>query len=122
MDWLNKVRDQVAQSVEFSSIGGMVWRLDSEGRCLMLAPGVQEISGGPDDGAEVYPFYTLDVSAFVEIFDEPPEMHWDNMRNEFSMEGKIGGEFAWIVFCREPFDGDKPREIIDPDGGIRDRN
>ena len=121
MDWLNKVRDQLEQSVEFSSIGGMVWRLDSERRCLILSPGIQEISGGPDDGAEVFPFYTLQVSAFAELFDEPPEIQWDNRHNELSIEGKIGGDDACLVFCREPFDGDKPRAIIDPDGGIRDK-
>jgi len=37
------------------------------------------------------------------------------------MEGEIEGKEAWIIFREEPFDDDEPQDVVEPDGGIRDK-
>jgi len=122
MTWVQKALEQLDLSVEWRSLGKMAWRYVEEDSCLTLAPALLEMVGGADDGEAVYPFYTLEVSSFVEIFDGPPTTHWDGMANELSMESKIDGDDAWIIFKREPFDDDEPQDVVDPDGGIREKN
>ena len=67
----------------------------------------------------MYPFYSLHISHLIEIFDEPPELRWDTMNNEFSVEGRIDGDDVWVTFSREPFDDEEPEDVLDPEGGIR---
>jgi hypothetical protein len=121
MEWVEKVLDQLDQSLEWQSLGKLSWRFDEEDNHLRLAPALMEMSGGADDGQEVYPFYSLDVSSLIEVFDKPPSMSWSTMTNEFSLEGPIGGNDSWITFCRDPFDDDEPQDMVDPDGGIRQK-
>lgn len=121
MTWMQKALDQLDHSLEWQSLGQMAWRYLDEDSCLTLAPALLEMLGGADDGQAVYPFYSLDVSSFVEIFDEPPSTVWNGMTNELSMEGKIDGDDAWIIFQREPFDDDEPQDVVEPDGGIREK-
>jgi len=119
MDWIEKALDKIGEAVEWQSMGTLSWRFNDIENWLLLAPGLVELVGGPDDGESVYPFYSLDVSHLVEVFDEPPAMRWDNMNNEFSVEGKIDGDEAWITFCKEPFDDEEPEDVLDPKGGMR---
>lgn len=121
MTWVQKAIDQLDRALEWSSLGKMSWRYDEEDSCLTLAPALLEVVGGADDGEAVYPFYSLDVSAFGEVFDEPPTTMWAGMSNELSMEGVIDGNDAWIVFRREPFDDDDAQDVVDPDGGVREK-
>lgn len=81
-----------------------------------------ELVGGADDGEPVYPFYGLQISHLVELFDEPPEVSWDAMHNELSVEGLIDGDQAWITFSREPFADAEPEDVLDPEGNLRKKN
>jgi hypothetical protein len=119
MRWVDKCLDKLNEALELWSPGTISWRFHEDENCLRLAPSLVELVGGADDGEPVYPFYSLDVSHLIEIFDELPEMLWETMSNEFSVEGKIAGDDAWIIFSREPFDDDEPQDVLDPKGGIR---
>jgi hypothetical protein len=119
MRWVEKVLDQLEQSLEWQSPGALSWRFHEDEHWLRLAPSVVELVGGADDGESVYPFFSLHLSYLIEIFDQLPEMIWNTMGNEFSLEGKINGEDAWITFSRDPFDDEEPQDVLDPNGGIR---
>jgi hypothetical protein len=119
MRWVEKVLDQLDQSLEWQSPGALSWRLHEDEHWLRLAPSVVELVGGADDGEAVYSFFSLNVSHLIEIFDQLPEMLWNIMSDEFSLEGKINGEDAWITFSRKPFDDEEPQDVLDPNGGIR---
>jgi hypothetical protein len=119
MRWMEKVLDRLEQALEWQSPAAISWRYDEEENWLRLAPSVVELVGGADDGESVYSFFTLNISHLIEIFDALPEMLWNTMRNEFSLEGKIEGDDAWITLSKEPFDDEEPQEVLDPKGGIR---
>jgi hypothetical protein len=119
MRWVERVLDQLDQSLEWQSPGALSWRFHEDEHWLRLAPSVVELVGGADDGESVYPFFSLHLSHLIEIFDRLPEMLWSTMGNEFSLEGKINGEDAWITFSRDPFDDEEPQDVLDPNGGIR---
>jgi hypothetical protein len=122
MRWVEKFLDQLDMSCEWQSMGTMAWRFLEDEGWLQIAPCPLEVVGGADDGDSVYPFYSLHVSHLIEIFDELPELRWDTMSNEFSVEGKIDGDHAWITFSSEPFEDEEPRDVLDPRGGIRPKN
>jgi hypothetical protein len=119
MRWLEKVLDRLDEALEWHSPGTISWRFHEDENWLRLAPSTVELVGGADDGESVYPFYSLHVSHLIEIFDEPPELRWDTMNNEFSVEGRIDGDDVWVTFSREPFDDEEPEDVLDPEGGIR---
>lgn len=119
MRWVEKVLDQLDQSLEWQSLGTLSWRFHESEHWLRIAPCSVELVGGANDGEAVYPFFFLHLSNLIAIFDELPEMFWDTMNNEFSLEGQIGGEDAWITFSRVPFDDEEPQDVLDPQGGIR---
>lgn len=119
MKWVETFLDRLDPALEWSSPGTLSWRFHKDENWLRLAPALVEIVGGADDGEPVYPFYSLHVSHLIEIFDDVPEMKWDTMNNEFSVEGQIHGDDAWITFSKEPFDDEEPEDVLDPDGGIR---
>jgi hypothetical protein len=112
--WVEKFFDQLDEGLEWYSPGSISWRFNAEENWLQLAPCLLELVGGAEDGASVYPFYSLNVSHLIEIFDELPEMLWNTMYDEFSMEGQIGGDDAWITFSRAPFDDEEPQDVFDP--------
>jgi hypothetical protein len=122
MRWPEKVLDRLEQSLEWQSPGALSWRFHEDENWLRLAPSVVELVGGADDGESVYPFFSLHLSHWIEIFDRRPEMIWNTMGNEFSLEGKINDEDAWVTFSREPFDDEEPQDVLDPNGGIRKKN
>jgi len=119
MRWIEKFLDQLETAIKWQSPGTMSWRFHEDENWLRLAPSLVELVGGADDGEAVYPFFSLHLSNLMEIFDELPEMSWDGMNNEFSVEGKIDGDDAWITISREPFDDEEPEDVFDPKGGIR---
>jgi hypothetical protein len=121
MRWVEKVLDQLDQSLEWQSPGALSWRFHEDENWLRLAPSVVELVGGADDGESVYSFFSLNISHLIEIFDQLPEMLWNTRSDEFSLEGKINGEDAWITLSREPFDDEEPQNVLDPKGGIREK-
>jgi len=122
MRWVEKFLEQLDDALELKSLGTISWRFHKDENWLRVAPSLVELVGGADDGEPVYPFYSLNVSHLIEVFNERPEMNWDTMSNEFSLEGKIDGDDAWIILSREPFDDEEPRDVFDPKGGIRKKN
>ncbi|HEX4131687.1 MAG TPA: hypothetical protein VHZ24_16745 [Pirellulales bacterium] len=86
---------------------------------LQIAPCPLEVVGGADDGESVYPFYSLHVANLIEVFDAVPQMLWTTIDGQFSLEGKIDGDDAWITFHQAPFEDEEPRDVLDPKGGIR---
>lgn len=119
MRWVEKFLDQLDQALEWQSPGTMSWRFLEAENWLRIAPCPIELVGGAEDGGAVYPFFFLHLSNLIERFDELPEMFWDTMNDEFSLEGKIDGDHAWITVSREPFDDEEPQDVLDPKGGIR---
>ena len=122
MRWVEKFLDQLDQALEWKSLGTISWRFHKDENWLRLAPSLVEMVGGADDGEPVYPFFFLHISPLIEVFDDLPEMAWDTMSNELSLEGKIDGEDAWINLSREPFEDEEPRDVFDRKGGIRKKN
>lgn len=122
MEWVDAFLDRLDEAVEWHSPGKLCCRYVPDEDRLLIAPAVLEMVGGADDGESVFPFFTLHVSHLIEVFDEFPEMMWNTMLNEFSIEGKIDGEEAWVTISREPFDDEEPENIVDPRGGIRKKN
>ena len=120
MRWVEKFLDRLEEALE--TLGTISWRFDEDENSLRVAPSMLEVVGGADDGETVYPFFSLNVSHMIEVFDEPPEMLWNTMNNEFWLEGMIEGDEAWIILSREPFHDEKPRDVLDPKGGIRKKN
>ena len=119
MRWLEKVLDRLDEALEWHSPGTISWRFHEDENWLRLAPSTVELVGGADDGEAVYPFYSLHISNLIEIFDEPPELRWDTMNNEFAVEGRIDGDDVWVTLSRHPFDDEEPEDVLDPKGGIR---
>ena len=87
--------------VELQSPGALDIR-SAEGE-LVIAPDVLELVGGEDDGDEVFPFFNVELSALMDEFDERPEVTWNTMHDELSVEGQIGGTAAYVSFRRNPF-------------------
>ena len=119
MEWVDKVFDKLVEAFEMQSPGNITTRFIEVENWLRVAPSPVEVVGGVDDGQSIYPFYSLQMSVLVELFDEPPEIFWDTMSNELSVEGQIDGEDAWITFSSEPFVDDEPEDVLDLNGGIR---
>jgi len=119
MRWVEKFLDQLDLSLEWQSLGTMAWRFSEEEGWLQIAPCPLEVVGGADDGESVYNFYSLQATHLIKIFDGVPEMLWTTMHGEFSVEGKIDGEDAWITLHEAPFEDEEPRDVLDPNGGIR---
>lgn len=119
MRWVEKFLDQLDVSLEWQSEGTLAWRFYEEEGWLQIAPCPLEVVGGADDGETVYPFYSLHVAELIEIFDAVPDMLWTTMNGEFSLEGKIDGDDAWITFYEAPFENEEAQDILDPKGGIR---
>jgi hypothetical protein len=119
MKWVDTFLARLDEAVEWKSPGKLSWRYVPDEDWLLVAPAALEMVGGSADGESVYPFFTLHVSHLIEVFDDVPEMMWDTMQNEFSVEGTIDGDEAWVTISREPFDDDEPEDIVDPLGGIR---
>lgn len=119
MKWVDTFLDRLDEAVEWQSPGKLACRYIPDEDWLLIAPAALEMVGGAVDGESVYPFFTLHVSHLIEVFDEIPEMMWNTMQNEFSVEGEIDGDEAWVTISREPFDDDEPEDIVDPLGGIR---
>jgi hypothetical protein len=118
MRWPEKVFDQLDKALEWQSPGTISWRFHEDENWLRLGPSVVEVVGGAEDGETVYPFFSLNISHLIEVFDELPALLWNTMSNEFSLEGKIDGEDVWITMSREPFDDEEPQDVLDPKGGI----
>jgi hypothetical protein len=112
--WVEKFLKQLDEALEWQSPGSISWRFQAEENWLRLAPCLLELVGGANNGESVYPFYSLNVSHLIEIFDDLLEMSWNTMYDEFSMEGQIDGEDAWITFSREPFDDEQAQDAFDP--------
>lgn len=119
MQWVDLFLEQLQGAIEGHAPGSISWRYNPEENELRVAPGLVELVGGAEDGETVFPTYGLDVSHVIQVFDEPPVVLWNTMDNELCMEGLIAGEEAWVIFSREPFDDDDPRDVLDPKGRFR---
>ena len=119
MQWVEKLLDQLDLALEWQSMGTAAGRFHEDEGWLQIAPCPLEVVGGADDGESVYPFYSLDVAHLIEVFDAVPEMLWATMGGEFSLEGKIGGDDAWVTFFDAPFEDEEVEDVLDPNGGIR---
>ena len=110
--WMEKLIDQLESNIELDSPGSLDIRYNEVECQILIAPDVVELVGGEHDGDEVYPFFTVHLSALCESFDETPEVMWLTMHNELWVEGKIGGEDAFIIFRRNPFDDVGPASQV----------
>lgn len=119
MQWVDLFLEQLQGAIEGHAPGSISWRFNSDENELRIAPGLVELVGGAQDGETVFPTYWLDISQVIEVFDAPPQVHWNTLDNEICIEGLIAGEEAWIIFARDPFDDDDPRDILDPKGRVR---
>jgi hypothetical protein len=117
--WVEKFLDRLDEALEWQSMGTLAWRFHPDDGWLQIAPCPFEVVGGADDGESVFPFFSLHVTHLIEIFDAMPEMQWNTMNGELSLEGKIGGSDAWVTLQQAPFEDEEPTDVIDPDGGTR---
>ena len=119
--WIHRALDRLEACLELQSLGGISWRLTDD-ELLIVAPVRIEVVGGRDDGSDVFPLFVFDVGAFVEIFDEPPDVRWaTGPMPSVSIEGKIDGEAAWIEVQAEPFEDEEPHFTLRPDGSLGKR-
>src|SRR5271170_7780333 len=107
MRWVEKFLEHLDQSLEWQSMGTLAWRFVEEESWLLIAPCPLEVVGGADDGESVYPFYSLHIANLIEVFVAVPQMLWTTIDGEFSLEGKIDGDDAWITFHHAPFEDEE---------------
>jgi hypothetical protein len=119
MRWVEKFLDKLDEALEWQSPGTISRRFNEVENWLQLAPSPVELFRGADDGDSVYHFYSVHISRLIEIFDELPEILWNMMNNEFSVEGRIDGDDAWITFSKNPFDDEESQDVLDLNGTIR---
>ena len=119
--WMEKLIDQVEAFVELDSPGSLDIRYNDVEYQLLIAPDVLELVGGKHDGDEVYPFFTVNLSVLFESFDETPEVMWHTMHDELWVDGRIGGEDAFIIFKRHPFDDVGPASHVFEGNMLREK-
>jgi len=90
--WTDKVLDQLETFLELASPGDFDTRLIEEDDHLLMAPDLVEMVGGPDDGAECYPFITVRLRELLELFDEVLGATWNTQHRELDVHGKIDGK------------------------------
>lgn len=77
---------------------------DSEVCELSVFPLTQEIVGGPDDGRQLKPAFSLDVMPVVLAFEQVNSVRWQNapfadddeLGNHIVVEGEIDGQQVWV--------------------------
>lgn len=121
MPWVDRFLEQVAEAFEGHAPGSISWRYDAEENELRVAPAPVEVVGGAADGGAVFPAYWLNLSQVIGAFDAMPAVEWNTLDNEVCCEGRIGGEEAWVIFSREPFEDETPRQVLDRHGQLRKR-
>ncbi len=110
--WMEKLKDQMEAFVELDSPGSLDIRYNEVECQMVIAPDVLELVGGEHDGDQVYPLFTVHLSVLNDLFDETPEVMWHTMHDELWVDGRIGGEDAFIIFRRNPFDDAGPASQV----------
>lgn len=85
---------------------------------IEVAPAVAEFVGGPNDGAEVHGFFSIELYPYLVMFDDLPELHWEQERGELTMSGEIDGDDATIILRDRAFEGEEPLAHLLPNGGM----
>lgn len=106
--WVERAVEHLQSCLEIESLGGVSWRFVEVEGLMIIAPSLLEMVGGRNDGEEIYSFFNLDVGELVEVFDEPPVIYWSTREQMVSLEGRIGGEDAWLQIRSLPFDDEEP--------------
>lgn len=119
--WLERLISQIEACLELGSLGGIDVRYNESEEQLIIAPDIAELVGGPDDGEEVFPFFSLHVTALLEVFEKHPEVTWHTMHDELWVEGRIDGQDAFVIFRRHPFDDAGPANQVVDGGTLRDK-
>lgn len=115
--WHRKVMDALANAVELTSPGALTCALADEGEALAIAPSLLEMQ---DEEDHVFPHFSIDVGAFVQVFDEPPAMLWRTYpETALSLSGRIDGQEASVEVYGQPFDDAQPVGMMDKDGNVR---
>ena len=94
--------------------GSLDIRYNTAERQLVIAPNVLELVGGEHDGDEVFAFFSVNLTALMDAFDELPEVTWNTMHDELWLEGHIDGADAFVILRRNPFsDAGPASEVMD---------
>ena len=104
--WVDAILDVLQGCIEGYGPGSFELRF-SPGECrLIIAPVLDEIVGGAEDGEEVFPFFSMHLTELAQAFDALPEMSWDTMHDKLHVEGEIDGEDVWITIQKFPLKDD----------------
>jgi hypothetical protein len=98
--------------VEFQSPGSLDIQYGTAECELIIAPDVLELVGGEHDGDEVFAFFTVNLTALMDEFDELPEVMWNTMHDELWVDGQIDGAAAFVIFRRNPFSDAGPASQV----------
>lgn len=115
-DWIDRVLNTVAENLQWQALGTLAYRVSTEGE-LLIAPAGAEVLGGRHDGEQIFPFYTLSVTAVAELFDEIPEIHLNTHPTaSVCFIGTIRRESAVVMIFTYPFPDDEYEFRIYGDG------
>ena len=117
--WMDTLLDNLESFVEFQTPGSLDIRYNTADCKLIIAPDVLELVGGEHDGDEVFAFFTVDLTALMNEFDELPEVMWNTMHDELWVDGQIDGADAFVIFRRNPFSDAGPASQVTDGNTIR---
>ncbi len=114
VSWMDDLVEHMESFIECTCAGSLDIRFGVDEPVLHVAPELLELAGGMNDGEEVFPMFTIDVSALLSEFDEGPDVRWDTMQGELSIDGTIDGDEAIVILRQHPFDDVTPTgQVVD---------
>lgn len=111
--------DIVANSMEpHNELGRLGYRWGNEDGFweISVYPTPAELVGGAEDGAVVFPGFSLDVQELSTAFEELVDVHWraqlfgphDQEGQNLSLEGVYDGHDVWLLVLSEAPDDEEP--------------
>jgi hypothetical protein len=87
---------------------------------IQLAPSVVEMSGGKDDGADIFDFVDVDLLALPKCLDEVESFTYDpdhGQEPRITLVGRKGKRDVVVEIYIEPFPDDEPTAVFDLNAG-----
>jgi hypothetical protein len=116
--WHDKVIEALENAMEFFGPGALTYALRDDGHALAVAPSLLEME---DEEDAVFPYFHFDISSFVKLFDEPPDIGWRTFPDlALSFSGQIDGEDVFVEVLGHPFEEDRPIGVVGEEGNVRE--
>lgn len=129
--WMESLIDLVAGCMETHSEAGPLafrWRQEEDQWHIMVYPTLGELIGGADDGALVFPGFSLDIQELTTAFEELVDVHWraqalgshDQEGRHVSIEGVYDGHQVYLQVLSDAPEDEEPGFKVDLTKGTRE--